>query len=88
MSTIWMLLGMYEGRPFVTAAELTRDFFQHLSVEKFVRKVDTGEIDIALMRIEDSTKATRGVHIKDLADYLDRRSHKAREVTRKIHGRV
>lgn len=87
VSTLWMLLGMYQGRPFITAAELARDFFQHLSAEKLIRKVDAGEIDIALMRIEGSTKATRGVDIRDLADYLDRRSHEASEVTRKIHGR-
>ena len=87
MTTIWMLLGMYGGRPIITASEIARDFFQHLSAEKFIRKVDAGEIDIPLMRIEPSSKATRGVHVRDLAEYLDRRSDEAREVQRKIHGR-
>lgn len=65
LNTLWLLLGMYEGRPFITADELARDFFQHLSAEKFVRKVDAGDIDIPLIRIEDSSKAARGVHIRD-----------------------
>lgn len=87
MSTLWLLLGMYEGRPFVTATEITRDFFQHLSAEKFIRKVDAGEIDIPLMRIEESTKATRGVDIRDLATYLDKKRDSAVDIGNRIHGR-
>lgn len=85
MNTLWMLLGMYEGRPFITAEEVSRDFFQHLTPRKFVHKVDAGEIDIPLMRIEDSSKAARGVDVRDLAEYLDRRSEEARNLARKIH---
>ena len=67
--------------------EVAADFFPHLSTEKFGRKVDAGEIDIPLIRIEDSSKAARGVDLRDLAAYLDKRRDSAVDVTDKIHGR-
>ena len=50
-----------------------RDYFSHLTVDKFVRKVSAGEIRIPLVRMEASQKAAKGVHLTDLAVYLDER---------------
>lgn len=87
MKTIWMLMAMYDGKVIVPAAQVAADFFPHLSTEKFVRKVDAGEIDIPLIRIEDSSKAARGGDLRDLAAYLDKRRDSAVDATDKIHGR-
>ncbi|WP_370674007.1 pyocin activator PrtN family protein [Pleomorphomonas sp. PLEO] len=40
---------------------------------KLLRKVMAGEIDLPVTRIEGSQKAAKGVHISDLAEYLDKR---------------
>jgi hypothetical protein len=87
MNTFTMLFAMYEGRPSVPAEDVCRDFFGHLDTPKFIRKVDAGEIDLPLLRIEGSTKAARLVQIADLAAYLDARAKEARELNDKIHGR-
>lgn len=82
-----MLLARYDGRPVATAEEVCRDYFGHLDTPKFVRKVDAGEIDLPLLRIEDSVKAARGVQLVDLAAYLDDRAAEARALNDRIHGR-
>lgn len=87
MNTLWMLVARYEGVPIVPADLVVRDYFQHLDTPKFIRKVNEGEIDIPLVRIEGSNKAAKGVPLSDLADYLDRRIKEAREENDKIFGR-
>ena len=68
----------------VPAPKLTADAG---SADKFIRKVDAGEIDIPLVRIEGSSKCARGVPLIDLAAYIDARASEARAVNDKIHGR-
>lgn len=87
MKTFWMLFARYEGRPVVSAEEVCRDFFAHLDTPKFVRKVDAGEIDLPLMRIEGSAKSARLVQLTDLSAYLDARASEAQALNDKIHGR-
>lgn len=82
-----MLLARYDGRPVATAEEVCRDYFAHLDTPKFVRKVDAGEIDLPLMRLEDSVKTMRGVQLTDLAAYIDARAQEARELNDRLHGR-
>ncbi|WP_260524888.1 pyocin activator PrtN family protein [Pseudomonas sp. MWU16-30317] len=41
-------------------------------------KVASGEIDFPLVRIEGSQKSARGVHLADLAQYIDMRAEEAR----------
>jgi Pyocin activator protein PrtN len=72
MDTAFLLIAMYSGRPIIPAQDIARDFFG-LSTEKFVRKVSAGEIALPLVRMEASQKCAKGVHINDLAEYLDRR---------------
>jgi hypothetical protein len=87
VKTAMLLMVRYDGLAVIPADLVTRDYFQHLSAEKFIHKVDGGEIDIPLVRIEGSTKCARGVPLLDLAAYLDARMAEARTVNDKIHGR-
>lgn len=87
MNTVFLLMARYEGRPIIPAEDVCRDFFGHLDTAKFIRKVDAGDIDIPLVRIEGSTKCARGVPITDLAAYLDARAAEARAINDRIHGR-
>lgn len=80
MNTAFLLLAQYSGKAIIPVDEICRDYFPHLTPEKFVRKVTTGNIKIPLVRIEESQKAAKGVHIGDLAAYLDdRRAAATRE---------
>jgi Pyocin activator protein PrtN len=61
-----------------------RDYFRHLTVEKFLRKALAGEIAIPVVRMESSQKTAKGVHIADLAEYLDKQAEAARKECRQL----
>lgn len=73
MNTSFLLMAQYSGKAIIPVEDLCRDYFPHLTPEKFVRKVTSGDIKIPLVRVEESQKAAKGVHISDLAEYLDDR---------------
>lgn len=73
MNTAFLLMAQYDGRAVIPVADVCRDYFSHLTPEKFLRKVAAGEIAIPLVRMEASQKAARGVHIQDLAEWIDGR---------------
>lgn len=87
MKTSMLLMVRYDGLAVIPVERVCEDYFQHLSADKFIRKVDAGEIDIPLVRIEGSSKCARGVPLIDLANYIDARANEARAVNDKIHGR-
>ena len=73
MNTAVLLMAQYSGRAVIPVEDVCRDYFCHLSPEKFVKKASMGEIRIPLVRMEASQKAAKGVHLVDLAEYLDKR---------------
>lgn len=77
MSTMLFLMAQYGGKAVVPLEVVCRDYFPHLKVEKFLRKVAAGEIRLPVVRIEASQKAAKGVHIIDLAQYIDARREAA-----------
>lgn len=86
MNTAFLLMAQYGGKAIISVEELCRDYFPHLTPEKFVRKVNSGEIALPLIRIEGSQKAAKGVHLADLAEYLDRLREAAHKDFEKFHG--
>jgi hypothetical protein len=80
-STLFFLMGQYGSRAVIPADEVCRDYFSHLSLMKFLRKCDEGEINIPLMRAENSQKSARGVYIQDLATYIDNRRAEALRIS-------
>lgn len=86
MNTTFLLMAQY-GLAIIPVDRLCADYFQHLTPEKFLRKVIAGDIDLPLVRIEDSQKAAKGVHINDLASYLDNQRALAVIENDKLHGR-
>lgn len=87
MNTAFLLLAQYGGRAVIPIEDVCRDYFGHLTVEKLVRKVAAGEIPIPVTRIEASQKAARGVHLQDLADYIDRQRAAAVKEFNQLHRR-
>jgi len=73
MNTLFLLMAQYDGRAVIPLDVIRRDYFDHLTIEKFLRKLNNGEIGLPVTRIEASQKSARGVHLQDLAVYIDTR---------------
>ena len=87
MNTAFLLMAQYDGQAVIPVDKVVRDCFQHLTTDKFVRKVALGEIRIPLLRIEPgSQKGAKGVHLTDLANYLDERRAAAVKEAKQLAG--
>ncbi len=73
MKTLFLLMAQYDGRAVLPIHLVCRDFFCHLTPAKLARKISAGEIILPLIRIEESQKSAKGVHLSDLASYIDNR---------------
>lgn len=78
INTIWLLMAQYEGRAMIGADQVCRDFFAPLTLPVFLRKVACGEIALPLVRMENSQKSAKMVHLSDLAAFIDARTEAAR----------
>lgn len=86
MNTAFLLMAQYNAA--VIPLELVcKDYFQHLTPNEFARKATNGSLDIPVVRIETSAKATRGVHLADLARWIDERREAARKENDQLQGR-
>ena len=79
MNTAFLLMAQYGGKAIIPINDVCRDYFSHLTPTKLIRKIGAGEIAIPLVRIENSQKCAKGVHLTDLAKYLDARTEAARK---------
>ncbi len=86
MKTLLILLAQYDGAAIIPIDKVCRDYFTHLTPEMFARKVSRAEIRIPLVRMENSQKAAKGIHLTDLANYLDARTEAARKELRQLSG--
>ena len=86
MKTVFLLLAQYDATAIVPIDAVCRDYFPHLEVDKLVRKIALGEIALPLVRIERSQKSARGVHIQDLADYIEARRAEAQKECNQLRG--
>lgn len=86
MKTAFLLMASYDGRTVIPLSIVCRDFFTHISEDKLQKKVLTGEIKLPIIRIEGSQKAARGVHIVDLAQYIDARREAAIKELKQVGG--
>lgn len=74
MKTAMILMAQYDGLAIVPLDLVCRDYFRHLTVDKFMRKVLAGEIKIPVV--------DGGVEILALARYIDDRADIARQELR------
>ncbi len=87
MNTAFLLMAQYDAKAVIPVASVVKDYFPHLTTENFVRKVALGDIKIPLVRIEPgSQKCAKGVHLTDLAQYLDDRRAAAVKEARQLAG--
>jgi len=85
MKTSFILLAQYETA-IVPLDLVCRDYFRHLTPANFARKSLAGEIPIPVVQIEDSQKAARGVHLADLARWIDDRREAAQAEVDRVTG--
>lgn len=82
LATVFLLMAQFGGRAIVPLDQVRTNFFSHLTEPQLLRKVATGAIGIPVVRFETSQKSAKGVHLQDLADYLDiRRAAAVKEMT-------
>ena len=87
MNTAFLLMAQYDAKAVIPVAAVVKDYFPHLTTENFVRKVALGDINIPLMRIEPhSQKCAKGVHVNDLAKYIDDRRAAAVKEAKQLAG--
>ncbi len=87
MNTAFLLMAQYDAKAVIPVASVVKDYFPHLTTENFVRKVALGDIKIPLVRIEPgSQKCAKGVHLTDLAQYLDDRRAAAVKEAKQLAG--
>lgn len=73
MKTAFILMAQYDGLAVIPIERVSKDYFPHLNATGLVGKITRGEIALPLVRIEFGQKSARGVHISDLAAWIDAR---------------
>lgn len=63
----------------ISLEQVCADYFTHLTPLVLQRKVLAGEIKLPTTRLESSQNSAWGVHIEDLAFYLDQQREAARK---------
>lgn len=86
MNTAFLLMAQYNSAAIIPLQLVCADYFSHLTPEKFQQKVLAGAIDLPIVRMERSQKSARGIHLQDLASYLDDRRAEALSELRKLRG--
>lgn len=84
-STSFLLFAQYGGKAIIPVEDVCKDYFSHLTPDKFLRKVGAGDIKIPVVRAETSQKCQKGVYLQDLADYLDARREAALKEMQQLH---
>lgn len=72
LNTAFLLMAQYETAV-IPADRVCKDYFSHLTLDQFIRKCSSADISLPLVRIAESQKCAKGVHLQDLADYIDER---------------
>lgn len=72
MNTSFLLLAQFNGRSVIPLDEVRAAFFPHLDADNMTRKLLRGDIPLPVIRADKSTKTARGVHVSDLAEWIDK----------------
>ncbi|KVO22725.1 Pyocin activator protein PrtN [Burkholderia ubonensis] len=88
MNTVYLLMAQYGARAIIPIEDVCRDFFAPLTLPNLMRKVASGEIAMPVIRMEKSQKCAKGVHISDLAAYIDKQRAAAIKECDQLCGRA
>jgi hypothetical protein len=80
LDTATLLRAQYNNAVIVPVDQVCKDYFSHLSPVKFIQKVRAGKIPLALVPVDASSqKSPRGVHLRDLAEHIDKQHARAKK---------
>jgi predicted DNA-binding transcriptional regulator AlpA len=86
MKTIFLLTAQYDAQVIVPIETVCRDYFSSQKVHNLLRKISAGEIALPLTRMEESQNGAKGVHLQDLANYIDARRAAAVKECQQLNG--
>lgn len=86
MNTAFVLMAQYNGLAIIPLDIVCNDYFKHLTPEMFQRKVLSGQIKIPITRLESSQKSAKGIHISDLATYIEKQRSDALKEFAQLNG--
>lgn len=86
MQTAFILMAQYSGQAVIPLDDVCRDYFRHLKPEQALRQSLKGEFPLPIVRMDGSQKCAKGVHLNDLADYLDRQAEAARKECKQLQS--
>jgi hypothetical protein len=87
MNTAFLLMAQYNGQAIISVDVACKDYFG-MKPDQFMRKVTAGEINIPVTRLDPSSqKSARGIHINDLASWIDVRREAAIKECDQLQGR-
>lgn len=88
MNTLFVLMAQYGARAIIPIEDVCRDVFAPLTLPTLMRKVSAGEIALPVIRMERSQKCAKGVHISDLAAFIDKQRAAAIKECNQLYGRT
>jgi hypothetical protein len=71
-TTAFLLMAQFGGAAVIPLDLVREHYFSHLTRDKFLRQILAGQIKLPVVRMSASKKTARGVHLNDLAEYIDR----------------
>jgi len=85
MNTNFLLMAQYNGTAVISAERVCADYFCPLTTRKFLEYIANGKIKLPLVRLYPDAKSAKGVHLADLAVYIDERRQTALKECRQMH---
>ena len=85
MHTAYFLMAQYGATAVIPLDSVCRDYFSHMTPAQFMRKANAGELDLPITRVDPASKKSAvGVHIADLAEFIDKRREGSRLLFKKL----
>jgi hypothetical protein len=84
INTAFLLMAQYNGKAVIPLDDVRRDYFGHMTMMKLCKKLMIGEIDLPVVRTDASQKSWKGVHLVDLASYIDKHRDAALRVANQM----
>jgi pyocin activator protein PrtN len=85
-STAFLLMAQFGGAAVIPLELVRENYFAHLTKDKFLRQILAGQICLPVVRMTDSKKTARGVHLVDLAEFIDKARDAALKECAQLHS--
>ncbi len=86
LNTAFLLMAQYNGQAIIPTDRVREDYFPHLTLANFLRKIAEGHLPLPVVRMEQSQKSAKGIHLQDLANYLDERRAAGQREFQQMYG--